>query len=245
MSVSKPPLNTEIIQLQGRTPFGIGGRRACYTHPQDLGKCVKVLRTDDLRTIRCTASKSRFARFRPVYDNNADEQQALDAIYRQLGPAMRRHFPQCYGVHQTDLGPGLVLDLVRDHDGQISCSLRELLTSGIPPEEFRPAFDEFASFLLDNLILTRNLLDHNLVASRLEDGQWRLYLIDGFGDSAWISFGNWIPPIARKRIRSRIERVWPRLEAFYQQGGVSEEVRLTSNWDQGFLRHRGQDSIAS
>ena len=41
-----------IIQLANSTPFGVGGRRACYVHPVDASKCIKVLRQDERRTVR-------------------------------------------------------------------------------------------------------------------------------------------------------------------------------------------------
>ena len=40
---------------------------------------------------------------------------------------------------------------MRDHDGKISRSIRELISSGEELASLREAFDEFARFLLDNL----------------------------------------------------------------------------------------------
>ena len=78
-------------------------------HPDDPQKCVKVLRTDERRTVRM-AKKGRIipTAFRRVYDNNAHEMRVLEELERCLGSMMTRHFPRSYGMAATDIGPGLV-----------------------------------------------------------------------------------------------------------------------------------------
>ncbi len=235
MSTSTQP---GILRLKGLEPFGVGGRRACYVHPLDPAQCVKVLRTDPRRTVR--AKKTLVpAHWRREYDNNAHEKRVLEEMMRRLGPDMAAHFPVCHGMVQTDLGPGLALDLVRDGDGRISRSLRELLSTGFPLEKLAEPFHGFGKFLLERRILTRNLLDHNLVFSMNGDGGGRIYLIDGLGDPAWLPLARWIPALGRARIRRRLEDAWTRFQAFAARGGVDEKTRTESSWDQGFLRHRG------
>ncbi len=227
-----------LLELKGREPFGVGGRRLCFVHPEDSKKCVKVLRTDERRTVRHKKTIIP-ARWRREYDNNAHERRILEHLEKRIGPGMGRHLPRCYGMAATDLGPGLVLDLVRDHDGGISRSIRELITTGYHLPELKSSFLEFGRFLSDNLVLTRSLLDHNLVVEMRPDGPGAVYLIDGFGDPAWIPFSTWIPALGHAKILRRMEEAWRRFEKFAANGGVSDEVRRTSSWDQGFLRHRG------
>ncbi len=203
---------SEPIILPDRKPFGIGGRRLCFTHPDDKTKCVKVLRTDQQRTVRLKKKHFIPSHWRRKYDNNAHEMKILEDLFRRLGPEMKQHFPVSYGMQSTDLGPGLVLDLIRDQDGGISRSIREMVTNGYPLEELKSAFDEFSIFLFENVVLTRNLHDHNLVVQHREDGTWRLYLIDGFGDSAWLPLARWFRPIGRSKVRSRIAVAWPKME---------------------------------
>ena len=226
------------LLLKELEPFGVGGRRSCYVHPLDPSKCVKVLRVDDRRTVRLRKTIIP-AHWRRAYDNNAHEKRELESLEKRIGPSMRRHLPLSYGMVPTDLGPGFVLDLVRDSDGRISRSLRELITTGYPLEKLRPSFDEFGHFLSEHLILTRKLLDHNLVVSMQGDIPGRMVLIDGLGDPAFIPLSRLIPSLGRSKIARRINEAWKRFEEFAAKGGVSEELRLTSSWDQGFLRHRG------
>jgi len=227
------------LGLADLEPFGIGGRRRCYIHPLEPAKCVKVLRQDDRRTIRLQ-SKRRIvpARWRREYDNNAHEQQVLEQLERRLGDIYDRHLPRCYGTVATDLGPGLVLDLVRDRDGRISRSLRELISTGYPAAAFRPAFDELAEFLVEHTVLTRALLDHNIVTQERDDGSWRMVLIDGLGDPAWLPLARWFRGLGRNKMRRRVAVAWPRIEAFASRGGVTPELIESSSWGQGFLNHR-------
>lgn len=230
---------TEPLTLSDQEPFGIGGRRLCFVHPLDSSKCVKVLRTDPERTIRIASSNAYFARFRREYDNNADEKRTLEQLYRRIGPEMTQHLPRCYGVVPTDRGPGLVLDLMRDFDGKISKSIRELISTGTAIADLRAAYDEFSHFLLKHRIQTRNLLDHNLVARRRTGREWTLYLIDGLGDSAWLPIASIIGTLAESRIRRRIAKAWPKMEQFAAAGGVQPSMRQNCTWGQGFLAHRG------
>ena len=89
-------------------------------------------------------------------------------------------------------------------------------------------------------MLTRGLHDHNLVAQQRADGTWRLVLIDGIGDPAWLPFAAWIPSVGQQQDRAaRGQFAWQRMTAFAAAGGVSPDLVKTSSWDQGMLRHRG------
>ncbi len=227
-----------MIGLKKTEPFGIGGRRLCFVHPDDPDRCIKVLRTDENRTIRLNKFSLIPVWARRVYDNNAHEMIELAKIKKKVGDLMSRHFPRCHGMVQTDLGPGLELDLVRDRDGKISRSLRELLSKGHSLETFREAFDEFGDFLLDHVILTRGLLDHNLAAQDHGNGKWTIKLIDGMGDPAWLPLARWFDHIGRRKVNRRLTDAWARFLGFAAQGGITEEKVKNSTWGQGFLKHR-------
>jgi hypothetical protein len=226
------------LRLSDRAPFATGGRRLCFVHPREPSKCVKVLRRDEGRFVK-TGRTLVPAALRREYDNNEDERRALAALWRRLGEREYRHLPRCYGYEATDLGRGLVLDLVRDADGRISRSVREALSEGATLEELRPAYEEMASRFIGRGVATRAILEHNLAAQRHADGRFFLVLIDGFGDPAWIPMRSLVPALRRATARKRAARGWERIEA------IAEEIRRgaewdTSRWGQGFLHHRGE-----
>lgn len=227
-----------MLQLSQLKPFGIGGRRLCFSHPEDKGKCVKVLRQDKGRTVRVKKKRLLPAWMHPFYDNNRHEMKVLNELYQRIGPEMSRHLPRCYGMVTTDMGPGLVLDLVRDHDGQISRSIRELITLGYDLSALHPAYREFGEFMIEHRVLTRNLLDHNIVVQFAKDGSVTMKLIDGLGDPAWFPFARWCAVLGRAKVRKRLRAAWPRFEKFAASGGVSREMLEKSTWGQGILKHR-------
>jgi hypothetical protein len=240
----QPPISDssargDMLALKGLEPFGIGGRRWCFVHPLDPKKCVKVLRTDHGRTVRLKKKRIMPASWRREYDNNLHEMRVLEELQQRIGPAMAGHLPRCYGMSATDLGPGLVLDLIRDHDGGISRSIRELITIGCDVASLKDSFDEFGRFLSNHLILTRNLLDHNLVVQMRAEGPGPMFLIDGLGDPAWLPLSRWIPALGRAKVARRIDDAWRRFGKFAASGGVTDELIRESTWGQGILRHRG------
>ena len=225
-----------VVELNNLEPFGVGGRRLCYVDPRDPGRCIKVLRKDDRRTVR---SQSGLIpnRFRREYNNNTHEQKELSKVFKRVGDEASECLPRCHGTIDTDLGTGLVLDLIRDHDGKISRSLRELVSTGHQPSEFREAFDVFSQHMIRHAILSRAILDHNLATQHRADGSWQLYLIDGLGDPAWIPFARFSRRLAQKKIKRRLEKFWPKLEKLAATP-VTAELIEESTWGQGFLNHR-------
>lgn len=206
-----------VLNLDGVEPFGVGGRRLCFVHPEDETKCIKVLRSDDERVIRSQKSLIP-VKWRRIYDNNAHEQKELARIYSQAGAAMAAHFPMVHGEVDTTLGKGLVLDLMRDEDGAIARDVRVLLQAGFPLDELRSVFNQFGNFLLQYRILTRNLLDHNLVVTMGKQGPKRMYMIDGMGDPAWVPIARWIPMLGRRKIEKRLATAWQRFENYSKKG---------------------------
>ncbi|AQQ71317.1 PhoP regulatory network protein YrbL [Limihaloglobus sulfuriphilus] len=229
------------LKLSKLEPFAVGGRRECYVHPSDASKCVKVLRTDKNVSAR---RKKLFVPsvLRRRYDNNEDERRVLNKLEKRIGKGMQLHIPLCYGYEPTDLGPGLVLDLVRDTDGKISRSLREHFYQNLHPLEFKDGFDELTRFLCQHNIITRNLLDHNLVASKQADGSWQIYIIDGFGDPALLPIAQWSRTMGRMKIKRISRRAWARFQVFYetrrQNGAAIHHMRDGQTWSPGVLRHR-------
>lgn len=234
------PSASDRLTLGSLTPFGIGGRRLCFVHPDDPAKCVKVLRQDKLKTIRSRhTSRLIPVSWRRLHDNNASEQRALSREYNRHGSLAWEHMPRCYGTVKTDLGGGLVLDLYRDSDGQIARTLRELLRTGHELESFRKAFDQFGDFLLKNRIVTRSLLDHNLVVQRRSDESWKFYLIDGIGDRNFLPIGRWCKSIAELTVRRRLDKAWNRYEESHRRGTPGKQmISPERTWQQGCLLHR-------
>jgi len=226
-------MSKEPLILKDLEPFGVGGRRLCFEYPGDPGKCVKVLRTDPHRTVQFRARTRWKMAVRRPYDNNEDERRQIDKLFSRHGESVKKHFPRHYGFIQTDLGRGLVLDLIRDFDSEISMSLREWITRGKSLDEVREAFQEFRDFLIDKCIFTRAILDHNLVVFRPSEGQYRIVMIDGLGDSTLIPVALMRQKWAEKRIVRKTTEAWRRMQALLEKGGISQDALENSSWGHG------------
>lgn len=158
-SVSDP------LVLSGREPFAKGGKRHCYAHPADPSLCVKVAARADGRD--CHA------------------QQRLDledyALLKARGrEAVFERVPEIAGVADTDLGPGIVMQLYRDADGRISRKLADVVRErGLTPSLVR-AIADLKAWQRKQRLLTRDTGPHNVLAVRLGDDDWKLVIIEGW-----------------------------------------------------------------
>jgi hypothetical protein len=184
-------MNQSVIQLTS-PPIGQGRERTCYVHPDDPSKLIKI---------SGAASNIQSRRDLDFYHRLKDRK---DFKYT--------HLPRFYGTQKTSLGQGLVVDLVRDFDREISKSLKWYLDSGRPISDFEPHLELLKSYLLDNLVIfNHDVVARNLLFQKLAQDSSRLVLIDGIGDVVSIQWLNKIPSHARAKINRRWQRFLDRL----------------------------------
>lgn len=180
-----------VIQLNS-APVGQGRERSCYVHPDDPDKLVKV----------------------SAGGIGTQTRREID-FYRQLAKRddiEYSHLPRYHGIVETSLGPGIVVDLVRDHDGGISKSMLHYLEAGYPIESFEPLLAELKDYLLRNLVIfNHDLVARNLLLQKRAGARDRLVLIDGIGDVVLITWFNRFGWHARPKIERRWERFSERL----------------------------------
>lgn len=152
-----------VLSLAGAEPFAKGGKRHCYVHPSNPDLCIKVV---------ASASDAR---------GDAEQQMDLED-YRTLrkrgSEGVFDRIPAIEGVVDTDLGPGIVMQLYRDADGRISRNLAEIIgKQGLTPS-LRKAIDELKRWQREQRLLTRDTGPHNVVAVRLDREEWKLVIIE-------------------------------------------------------------------
>jgi len=174
-----------MIRLKNDQPFARGNKRACYFHPLQPDRCVKVLLPDQQPAmLRKQVSVWRRLRPKSAFDENIQECRQLERLARKLGPECFRHLPVVDGIVDTDLGPGLVVELIRDADGSISLSGKEFtIKHGILPESWK-AMEELLEFLMAHTIPIRDPFAHNLSFQRRSDGTIRAVVIGRWSSMA-------------------------------------------------------------
>ena len=180
-------------------PIGKGSERACFVHPEDPRKAIKI-----------PFSKAQQQTIRDI------------RFYRELKKRTVRsviHIPEYYGLCDTNAGRGIVVDLVRNYDGEFSRPLGWYLLQGVPIEEFDAYLEELKQCFLEHLIICgKDLNIGDLLVQKTSMSKARLVAIDGYGDASAFAWLDRIPFFAQRKIRRR----W---KQFYKQMFRSEEVR--------------------
>ena len=199
-----------MIDLSGSTPFAEGGNRKCFIHPARSDRCLKVIHPGLLEKI--IKNKPWYKKFRSKnsFDDNLREQEA----YKQKAliannSEVWKHIAKWYGMVETSIGMASETELIKNND-QIAETLENYLFSNGLTDEIKIAINEFHQWLRDNLILTKNLIPHNLVIKK-ENNEMIIKIIDGLGSQAFIPLPNHSTFFAKRYVERRIELMWSRI----------------------------------
>lgn len=216
------------LNLDNEIPFAQGYNRYCFRHPDHPGRCLKVIRPENIQ--------ARYRRQSPIkrllgtarLNDNTQELKA----HRQ--PAIRRlirdgnekslwaHLPRFYGSVETSRGPANESELIRCADGSVAPSLESIIVKGEPAQDLHEAIGRFESWLAETRILTRNLLPHNLVVTD-RSGQPELFLVDGLGAPTIPQALATVPGWSERYIARKIMRFHRRLAWEQDNRGLSWE----------------------
>lgn len=154
------------ILLAGHRPFAMGSKRSCYVHPSNPNLCIKVLSNT------CDKRDGIVAQQLEVDDYSVLKRCERSDLFDRI--------PRFEGTVETDLGLGIVSQLLRDVDGEISQNLAKLLEKqGLTPELVK-AIDKLKQWLHEQHLLTRDTGPHNIVAMRVANSKWHLVIIEGW-----------------------------------------------------------------
>jgi len=180
-----------MIQIKTQDFIGKGIHRECYIHPEDRTKCIKV-----------------------VFSDHDREGQREQDYYRHLEKRSIswEMIPRFYGEVDTNLGKGVVFDLIFDHNGApaknlfhyLSC---DELTPGIQ-KALQSALPKLKNYMLEQRILTREIDPKNISCKALASGEFHLYLVDNLDNTDVIPIASYIAILARKKVL----RKWKRFE---------------------------------
>lgn len=180
---------SDSVQLSEKYYIGEGKQRQCYQHPEIPELCVKV-------TVKAT-SKRR-------------DQSLRELIYYKLlekrGVSWDR-IAKCYGWIQTNLGRGLVFELIRDKKNQPLPNLEEQLkANNIDKEEVSHELKSLKKWIIRSSIIVADLRPANIVYNPDRPKGKRLILVDGVSNRNLFKLASHIPCMARNKMK----RTWKR-----------------------------------
>ena len=179
-----------MIILKDEDFVGKGNERACYIHPEDKNKAIKI-----------------------TYENNnrkESKQTKLEVNYYKELEKRRmtnfKHLPKYFGEVKTDKGAGFVVELIRDFDGEVSKTFEYYLKKdGVL--KYKKELEEYKQYFLDNcIIFNYGMMPKNILLRKNSETDFDLVLIDGVGDVTYFTFPNKIPYFARRRINRRWDK---------------------------------------
>jgi hypothetical protein len=219
--------------------FTRGGNRLCFVDPRNYRCCIKVLRPDRSPEVR-RRNKGFPKNLRPLssFDENIEEYQVWSRIETQIGEKAFELISRCYGFVETNYGAGLVMELIRDSDGRISKTLKQVLwEQGLAPK-ISEAVSNFSKCWIDLGMPSKKLLLHNMLL-KMDGGAYKVLVIDGLGWSSILPVSKYLKPLAIARAKKKINELNHSIEEFLikkqngadfgYHGWLQEEQRFGSD----------------
>lgn len=152
-----------MLKLNEQDSFAEGAERKCYIHPNNPKLCIKIKKPD------CGADQNKLESF-------------YFSILKFKNINSDNLLPKLYGAVTTNLGEGLVYELVLDSNGQRSQSVSDYIQQEVLSLE---QAQNIVQGLFDELEINGILMDdknpENILLRRNEKGEYMPILIDGFG----------------------------------------------------------------
>ena len=200
-----------MINLDGLQPFAEGGNRQCFIHPNNSYRCLKVSLEEQSKKVKQNAPWYKKLRSEKSFDDNLREQKAYDQrALRKDNSDKWKHLAKWYGMVKTSIGPASETELIRDNQNNIASTLETYLFSYGMTDEIKIALDEFESWLRSSLVLTKNIIPHNVVLG-CEGEKIVLKIIDGLGSKSYLPLTQVSDVFAKRYVERRIELMRSRI----------------------------------
>lgn len=152
-----------ILNLDKTLYLGKGRERAGYIHPKDNSKMIKIV-------------------YSKQENLNQNELEYDYMNYLEKNNIPFSHITKCYGKILTNLGEGYIFDIVRDYDGEISKSFKEIVRNGILSKSLeKELIEELKNYIFKNNILFIDIALSNILCQEIKENKYKLILTDGIG----------------------------------------------------------------
>ncbi len=172
----------QLLQLSDQEPLAKGGHRNVYAYPGQPELLIKVTRP---RTRRNRSfSKRLVRRILPdtAYRNALKEIECeMKAALKSGEDIAQLPLARSFGVVQTDVGPGVVVERIQSEDGSLADHLLSMCEQQALTDDALADLNRFVEKLFEYQIVGRDIHEQNIVYGTR--GQVRMFfLIDGYGE---------------------------------------------------------------
>ena len=166
-----------MIQLSAENALAQGGEKIVFNHPSSEDLLVKVINPRYARYMDDNWPISTRLRRLPHYWFYINE--LIEHVFSREAEIPNNHFIQnIVGLTDTNLGLGMIVEAVRNNDGELACSLAEIIDKKEYSQIHHDATLEMIDWINDNYIIVRDLTAANIVWNEKEN---HFVLIDGIG----------------------------------------------------------------
>ena len=200
-----------MINLNEEASFADGGNRKCYISPQNPDRCLKVLHKGLQEDLKKRVPWYKKFKSDNYFDDNLREERAYSqkALKDSNDLSVWDHLARWYGMVETNLGPASETELIRNNS-EIAETLESYLFREGLTIEITQAIQTFENWLRKHLVLTKNIIPHNIVL-RKENDIFILKIIDGLGCKALVPLPKYSKFFARIYVERRIKLMWSRI----------------------------------
>lgn len=189
---------TTLLILNDSLFIAKGGERACYTHPEDESKLIKV-----------------------QYSNNLGRHQnILDLFYyKSLTQRVRdfTHIPTLYGHVDTNLGQGLIFSAIKDYNFEFSKTFEDVVREkDLSSSHEMTLLFQLKHYLTEHLIVFGDVVLSNILCQEYEPGSYKLVIVDGLGARRF-NFKFWLQNHSKIYTKIRMRKQYQKLMANYHQ----------------------------
>ena len=175
--------------------INMGARRLCLYHPEDPNKCVKIA----------------------MHYRNIWQLENELYGYRKAKDLLRDYLPEYEEeLVETNLGPGLVCELIRNDDGTVSRWLVDNLRAGSVSKEIVQQLQDYADIVVKHNIPLYDPNPCNFLV-QIKDGKERIVFSDmkSYNDyKPWVylHLEKVIPALNRRILKRRLAKLFEKIE---------------------------------
>lgn len=200
------------LQLSDKKPLVTKNKKYIFDHPDDGRLLIKVARREG--TYQRWGVKRYYKRWRrgSIYSDfkrSLKEYIFIRANSQRAVPSIQRVF----GLVDTDIGLGLVVEKICGPDGTLASTLKSILRERGLTADIRSKLDAFMNDLIGNDIVVNDMGLENIVYADEGGGKCRLVLVDGFGETTLIPIYSLSKSLNRRNTLRRYRRLLQRAEA--------------------------------
>ena len=156
-----------------------------FHHPHDDRLLIKVMRVDAKR--KSWGMKRFYKSMRRSGAHTDLLRQVTEYFVVSVNsPVLPRCLSRIFGLIETDMGPGLLVEKITSADGTPATQMKELLKQGPLSDALKDKVHQFMDDLSRHEVVLNDLGLRNMVLATEPSGESRFVLIDGFGERALI-----------------------------------------------------------